>query len=258
MAASIWARSKVGFTRTAVLLGLVAAWEVAGRAGALDPLTWSRPSVIGLEAGRLVNETEFIWDVESSILNIAYGFSVGVAAGALVGATFSRAPTAIRGSLLGWLAAVQGIPFIVFYPVLLTVFGLTRMPIVSIVALVVFIPVTLSVAIGLSSISNEYLRLSRVLLLSRRQAILKIYLPAAVPLVFPGLRLGFSLALISTIGMEFIVASKGLGYRVAESYHAFAVEQMYAVIVWICAGAVVVNSLLSWVEGRLRQDAVTT
>ena len=44
MAASIWARSKVGFTRTAVLLGLVAAWEVAGRAGALDPLTGPAPA----------------------------------------------------------------------------------------------------------------------------------------------------------------------------------------------------------------------
>src|SRR5690606_33964869 len=140
---------------------------------------------------------------------------------------------------------------IVFYPVLLTVFGLTRMPIVSIVALVVFIPVTLSVAIGLSSISNEYLRLSRVLLLSRRQAILKIYLPASVLLVFPGLRLGISLALIYTNEMVYIVDSKRLGYRVAESYHSFAVEQMYAVIVWICAGAVVVNSLPSWIEGQL-------
>ena len=258
MTASLWARSKVGVTRAAVLLGLVAAWEVAGRNGALDPLTWSSPSLIGPEVGRLVGESEFIWDVESSILNIGYGFSIGLVVGVLVGAGFSRAPTAIRGSLLGWLAAVQGVPFIVFYPVLLTVFGLTRMPIVAIVALVVFIPVTLSVAIGLNSIPNEYLRLSRVLLLSRRQAILKIYLPAAVPLVFPGLRLGFSLALISTIGMEFIVASKGLGFRVAESYHAFAVDQMYAVIAWICAGAIVVNSLLSWVEGRLRQDAVTS
>lgn len=241
-----------------MLLGLVAAWEVAGRIGVLDPLTWSRPGLIGPEVSRLIGESEFIWDVESSILNIGYGFAIGLVAGVLVGAAFSRAPSAIRGSLLGWLAAVQGVPFIVFYPVLLTVFGLTRMPIVSIVALVVLIPVTLSVAIGLSSIPDQYLRLSRVLLLSRRQAILKIYFPAAVPLVFPGLRLGFSLALISTIGMEFIVASKGLGFRVAESYHAFAVDQMYAVIAWIGAGAIVVNSLLSWVEGRLRQDAVTS
>ncbi|MDF1606512.1 ABC transporter permease subunit [Nocardioides sp. YIM 152315] len=242
--------------RIGVVAALVLCWELGSRSGYLDPLTFSSPSRVAPQFVDLFSSPVVSVDLESTVKNVGFGFASGALAGGVLGLLLLGMGESVRGILLNYVVSLQAIPLLVFYPLLLTIFGLTRLPIVIIVAVVVMVPVTVGVTNSFAAVPRSLVRLTRALDLSRGTALRKVYLPAAVPLLFPSLRLGFLLAMVSAIGMEFVVASQGLGYAVAHSYHAFATDQMYALIVFICLLAVVVDVALTAVENRLRRDRV--
>ncbi|WP_028658704.1 ABC transporter permease [Nocardioides insulae] len=243
-------------SRFLVLVAIAAVWELGSRTGLLDPMTWSRPSLFIPQFFDLFGLTEVRVDLRSTLINIGLGFGIGALCGGFIGFLLTALPSMTRNVFLGYLASVQAVPLLIFYPLLLTIFGLTRAPIVLIVSVVVTVPVAMSVANGLLSVPVSLDRLAKSLQMSRAAAFRKVHFPAAVPHIFPGVRLGLLAAVVSTIGMEFIVSATGLGYSVAHTYHAFAVDQMYALILLICVLAVLIDVGLTKMEKELRRDRV--
>ncbi|MGI5268773.1 ABC transporter permease [Nonomuraea sp. CA-218870] len=247
---------QVPATQAALVVGFFALWEAGAASGLLDPLTWSRPSVIATELADLVGTPETVNDLAATLTTLAAGFLIGATAGVGIGIAVARLRR-VQAVVSTYLVALQSVPLLVFYPVLLTIFGLNRGPTVIVVAAVTMVPVALNTTAGLGAIPRGLQRLATSLMLSRSAAYRKVFLPAAIPLIFPGLRVGFLAALVTTIGMEFIVASAGLGYRVGQSYHTFAVDRMYANIVVVCVLAILVNLVLTRIERSLRRDVTT-
>lgn len=243
-------------TRAAVVVAFFAVWEIAAAAGVLDPLTWSQPSSIAGDALVLVTGPDLLPDLAATMTTLAVGFAAGAAAGIAVGVVVARLRR-IQPVVSTYLVALQSVPLLVFYPVLLTMFGLNRGPTIIIVATVTMVPVALNTAAGLAAIPAGLQRLVTSLQLGRMAAYRKVFLPASIPLLFPGLRIGFLAALVTTIGMEFIVASAGLGFRVGQSYNTFAVDRMYATIAVVCVLAILVNVVLTRTERALRRDVTT-
>lgn len=243
-------------TQAALVVAFFVLWEAGAAMGLLDPLTWSRPSIIAGEVAALAGAPETAHDLAATLTTLAIGFVAGASAGIVIGIVVARLRR-VQAVVSTYLVALQSVPLLVFYPVLLTIFGLNRTPTIIVVAAVTMIPVALNTTAGLGAIPRGLQRLATSLLLSRSAAYRKVYLPAAIPLIFPGLRVGFLAALVTTIGMEFIVASAGLGYRVGQSYHTFAVDRMYANIVVVCVLAILVNVILTRIERSLRRDVTT-
>lgn len=235
--------------QVAVAVCVIGIWELASSRGWIDRLAWSKPSAIWPKLHSTLKSDTFVGDLKVTASSMITGFLIGALLGFGLGTLVWRIK-AIQRSAEYVLMALQAMPFMIFYPLLLAVFGLTRTPVIILVAAGVVIPVSLNVSLGLAGVPPNLMKMARSTRCGPLTSFWKVRLPAAMPLIFPGFQLGFIYAVIGTIGMEFILASKGLGFRVGASYRHFQPDQMYADIVVVCVFAVLA-SLIIKAAGRL-------
>ena len=178
----------------------------------------------------------------------AFGFSavVGFMLGALVHA-LPRVRRAIDPLLASWYA----VPFFVFYPLLVALFGLNSLPLIAIGVVFAVPAMMLSTIAGLDRVPRVLRKMARVHRLSAVQEVRLITLPSAAPHLFTGLKLSFAYAFIGVIAGEFILSSGGLGFGIAYAYESFENKRMYALMLMVLLVAVAVNGVLQYAEGRL-------
>lgn len=152
-----------------------------------------------------------------------------------------------------FLLSLYAVPLYIFYPLLIILFGLNIIPVVIIAWLMSSIAIVENVRSGLSDVPEVYPKVGKAMGLGWLKSFIYIYLPAATPQIFTGLKLGFIYALIGTIASEFILADKGLGFLVAYSYNQFSTARMYAAMALVILIAVVVNRTLLQIEHHLEQ-----
>ncbi|MQA85671.1 MAG: ABC transporter permease subunit [Streptosporangiales bacterium] len=211
------------------------------------------PSVMFARLVEIVRSGPFVTDLVVTGATVATAFGLGGLVGLMIGILFWRFP--FSGAVFEpYLVSMYSMPTIVFYPILLAVFGLGTKPIMIIASTMALIPVALNTMVALRAIPPTLPKLARSLNCTRLQTYRKVLAPAAVPMVVPGLVLGFIYAVIGTIAMEFILASRGLGYRTGFFYRSFEIADMYAYILVISIVAIIVNVGLNYFERRIRRD----
>jgi NitT/TauT family transport system permease protein len=104
---------------------------------------------------------------------------------------------------------------------------------------------------GFDSVPVTVRKLARARQLTPRQYLTKVLLPAAMSGTAAGLRLGLVYSTIGVLATEFILSTHGLGHFIADAYHTFHVEGMYAGILLICLVALVLNVTVSAVLARV-------
>jgi len=193
-----------------------------------------------------------IWQTFSVVLG---AFSLAVLVGIPAGWALWQSAE-LKEILDPFIITYYAIPVFVFYPLLLVVFGFNRLPILLIAFAMGVVAVVINTANGFEAVDQVYLDVGRTVRLSRYQRFRHIALPAALPYVFTGLKLGFIYSLIGVIASEFILAGSGLGYLVSNYYTTFNTAKMYAVMLFVVIVSVAINQTLLRIEGRLYQHRV--
>lgn len=217
--------------RAGPALGLVAAivigWELACRLLAVDPLTLPAPSRIlaalwdarGVAAGHAL----------TTLGETVVGFSVAVVFAVL---------SALAMDSLGWvrravyplLVASQTVPIVAVAPLLVLWFGIGLLPKVVVVVLVTFFPIAVALLDGLAAADRDAIDLLDSMGASRRQQLLKLRLPGALPSFFTGLRISVTYAVIGAIFGEAVGAIDGLGIWIVLSKNLFRTDLVFAAI----------------------------
>jgi NitT/TauT family transport system permease protein len=108
---------------------------------------------------------------------------------------------------------------------------------------------------AIRAIPPVYLRAARTLHLSPWQAIATVLLPAALPEVFTGLRIGFTVTLLGVLLGEMFASKQGLGFMIMNAEQILQGEEMMSVAIVLFAFAALANALLLWIEHRLHRRA---
>ena len=138
---------------------------------------------------------------------------------------------AFRRGVLPLVVASQTIPVIAIAPLLVIWFGYNSIPRIIITALVAFFPLTISFVTGLQAIEPAFINFFRSLKANEFQIFTKLRFPAALPNVFGGLKVATTLAVIgATIG-EWVGASAGLGYLMAQDTAQLNTTRVFASLV---------------------------
>jgi NitT/TauT family transport system permease protein len=247
------ARPSARVLRWLVVALTFAVLELLTRAGTIPPLILPPPTDVVSALVDLVPATQFAQDLVRSSLTVGISFAIGLVAGLLLGAACWRLPL-VGNVLEPYLVTLYAMPTLVFYPILLALMGVGMGPIIVIASLMVLIPVALNAMVALRSINPVLPKMGRSLNCSRGQLYRKVLVPAATPLAVPGVKLGLIYAIIGTIAMEFILADRGLGFRIGKDYREFNVADMWAMILVVAVLAVLVTSAVGVLERRLRRD----
>ncbi|MGH2511058.1 MAG: ABC transporter permease [Candidatus Limnocylindrales bacterium] len=197
-----------GLPSVALVSLIVVAWEAAARFVVADPVVLPAPSRIltalwdarGMAAGHTL----------TTIFETGLGFGVSVVFA--VGAALAMDAIGwVRRAIYPILVASQTIPIVAVAPLLIIWFGFGLLPKVLVVVLVTFFPVTVALLDGLAGTPRDATSLLQTMGASRRQALLKLRLPGALPAFFTGLRIAVTYAVVGAIFGEQVGAVNGLG-----------------------------------------------
>ena len=187
----------------------------------------------------------------ATLLEILLGFTVGSVAAVVVGYGLGRSSFLAR-LISPYLVAAQATPILALAPVLALWFGPGLLSKVVIAALIVFFPVAVSTMVGIRSVDAGLLELARSLRATRRQVVMTLEIPAALPSIFGGLRIGITLAVVGAIVGEWAGAERGLGVLVNLARGSlFDIPLMFATLVTIAAIGVALYLAVVLVERRL-------
>ncbi len=209
------------------------------------PLDVARQFIIVLQDGRLLRHTLI------TLAEVLPGLLIGVAIALPLGYLLAKSPLANR-LISPYLIASQAIPVIAIAPLLTIWISSAYWARVWVAVLVVFFPILISIITGLRSVSPELYELMRSLRASNWQIFRMLELPASMPVIFSGLKVGATLAVIGALVGEFVnPRSEGLGFLLVTARFQFKTDLVFVVLVTLGAMALVLYGLVAWAEKRL-------
>ncbi len=239
-----------GTLEKAVLpVAAVIAWELAAHAGAL-PTYLSKPSAI---VGALVEVTrsgELMHALAASLLRAYVGFCLGAGLGVLAGLCAGMT-AAVRHFFDPLVSFLYPVPKIAFLSVFLLMFGLGNGSQIAIIAVAVFFPVYIAARYAVLSVNPLYVWSGRNMGAGRATVFICVVLPAAMPQLFSGLRVGLAHTFVILFAAELIGARNGLGYMLIEGEEALRFDIMFAGITAFAAIGFASDRILMAVRRRV-------
>jgi len=187
----------------------------------------------------------------ATLASVVGGFAAGAIVGLPAGYLLARSRIA-RHMLSPYLVAAQATPILALAPLIALWFGTGLNARVLICALVVVFPVAISAMVAIRGVDRRLLEMARAFRASRRQRITLIEVPAALPGIFGGLRIGVTLAVVGAIVAEWAGGEKGLGVLINLARGSlFDTPLMFATLFTIGALGVACYTLVLAVERLL-------
>jgi NitT/TauT family transport system permease protein len=187
----------------------------------------------------------------ATLVEIALGLLVGAGFGLVVGYGLARSQLVER-LLSPYLVAAQATPILALAPLIALWFGPGLLGKVLICALIVFFPVAVSTMVGIRSVDARLLELGRALRATRRQVLTTLEIPAALPSIFGGLRVGVTLAVVGAIVAEWAGADRGLGVLINLARGSlFDIPLMFATLLTIALVGIALYLVVVAIERRM-------
>ena len=214
----------------ALPLALALIWEFAVWQGWSDGRLVPPPSVVGATLWELARSGELWVHSQATILRVAFGFGLGVAAGTLLGA-ISGYSALTRTLVDPTLQALRAIPSIAWVPLFILWLGIFEASKITLIAVGVFFPVYLGVMGAILSVDRKIVEVGRAFRLSGPALVRRILLPAVLPAYVVSLRSGLGLGWMFVVAAEFMGASEGLGYLLIDGQQLGKPAQIVAAII---------------------------
>ena len=199
---------------------------------------------------------ELLLDTFNSMYRVVVGFAVGAGLALPLGLSMG-ASKRVYAWLNPLMQVLRPIPPIAYIPLSILWFGLGNPPAVFLIAIGAFFPVLINTIAGVRNVDSIYLRAARNLGASQSTLFLRVMLPAAVPYILSGVRIGIGTAFIVVIVAEMIAVNNGLGFRILEAREYFWSDKIIAGMISIGMLGLVIdlavtrlnNHLLRWHRG---------
>jgi NitT/TauT family transport system permease protein len=175
---------------------------------------------------------ELIVDSLGSLYRVLVGFAVGAGLALPIGLAMG-ASRIVYTWLNPLFQLLRPIPPIAFIPLSILWFGLGNPPAIFLIALGAFFPVLMNTIAGVRQVDGIYLRAARNLGANGGTMFLRVILPAAVPYILTGMRIGIGTAFIVVIVSEMIAVNNGLGFRILEAREYFWSDKIIAGMITI-------------------------
>jgi ABC-type nitrate/sulfonate/bicarbonate transport system permease component len=234
------------------LIAFMALWYLATTRWRVSPLLLPNPLNVLHELWDILRTGEFIPDLRVTLFELGCAFALSLAGGVTLGYFLSRSRYLIR-VFEPLFAGIYAVPIILFLPLYILFFGLGPASKIALGATISFFPIVLSTVAGFGYVDRTLIAAARSMGASDRQLFRYVLLPAALPVILTGMRMGFTVALLSIIGSETIASLAGLGHRIVHLAESMEMARMFAYIAFVVVIAANLNSLVSAIEARGRR-----
>jgi NitT/TauT family transport system permease protein len=216
------------------VLGGLLLWELLARLLLENDLLIPPPSSVVRSFWKLTLSGELTRHLYATLFEFACGFSTACVVGVILGYFMGRYRW-FDDLMDPWVAALYSIPVIAFVPFIIIWFGIGMVSKIIVVFKITAVAIMLNTAAGIKNIDPSLLELSRSLRLSPWEATYKIRLPAALPYIITGMRLGVGRALLGVIVAELFAANAGLGYLLRDSSETWDSPKLFVTVALLVA-----------------------
>jgi sulfonate transport system permease protein len=229
-----------------VLLGL---WQASLTLGLIAPYQLTPPLQVLEAAGDLWRRGLLQQDILATLVRVVVGFSIGASLAVVLGTITGLSPRIFR-AVEPTLQAVRSVPSLAWGPLLLLWLGIDDAPKFALVAIGTFFPVYVNLVAGIKGVDRKLVEVARIYNLSPVEVARRVILPASLPNLFTGLRLGFSQAWLFVVVAEIFGASQGLGFRLTDSQQLTRVDLVLVAMLSLAILGKATDTILVAIERR--------
>lgn len=234
--------------RWMILAAILILWEVVPLTGVLPELFLPALSktLTVLYIDRYIYFGALLVTLYEVALSMLIACGLGILLGAVVGGL-----ARLRDLLLPVFSSLYAVPIVILYPVFTAWFGVGSSSKIAFAGIYGFFPVMLSTAAGIRTIDPQFLLAARSMGATLPQQITRVIIPASLPTVFAGLRLGGALTIIGVVVAEMLTASAGIGYLVTLNRTILDSPRVFAGILAILVLSIAYYMLARALESRM-------
>ena len=230
---------------------VIGAWQLAVAIGGYEPYLLPGPLDVGARFVGAWGDGTMVPHAWTTLREVLLGVLVGAGLGVPIGVLLARSRFAAR-LLSPYIVAAQAMPILALAPLIALWFGTGLLSKVVICALIVFFPVAVSTMVGVRSVDPRLVEMGRSFRASRNELIRHVELPAALPAILGGMRVGATLAVVGAIVGEWAGADQGLGVLVNLARGSlFDTPLMFAALLTIALLGIALYLVVVLVERRI-------
>nr|WP_325344316.1 ABC transporter permease [Xylophilus sp.] len=230
-----------------ILFGL---WWLGAGQGWISSQVLPPPQFVGETLRDLATSGDLWLHTQASLQRVLLGFAAGTLLGLLLGTAMGLSRN-VEAYVLPTFNALVQIPVLGWLPFVLLLVGIGEPLKIILIAKAALVPVALNTLQGFRQAPPALREVGRVYGYTRRQEVLEIVLPTAVPTLFTGIRLGFTKAWLSLVVVELVASSEGLGYLIVYGRQLFQLDLVMAAVIVVGAIGYAIDRLLDRAERRL-------
>src|SRR5512145_1782283 len=230
------------------IVSLVVLWELAGRT--LDSVLIPPLSKIGAAWWKLLVGGKLLPNLAASLGTMAAGFVLAALVGIVIGMLMGRF-RAVEHFLDLYVNTLMSAPTTAFVPVLIVWFGLGVESRIAVVFLFAVFVIIINTMTGVKQVDGTFVEMARSFGAKEQEVFFKILLPAALPAIMAGLRLGMGRAVKGMVTAEMLLTLTGIGAMIMQYGSAFATDSLFAVILTILLIALFTMKAVQWLDRRL-------
>ena len=221
-----------------VIALLMLFWElVCRRAGSTLP----PPSRVFKETRELIFDPFFdrggidkglFWHLSASLQRVALGYSLAAIAGIALGTLVGQSVWAMRG-LDPLFQVLRTIPPLAWLPLSLAGFRDAQPSAIFVIFITSIWPIIINTSVGVRNIPQDFRNVAAVIRLSWWEVFWKITLPATVPYIFTGLRIGVGLSWLAIVAAEMLIGGVGIGFFIWDAWNSSRISDIIVALVYI-------------------------
>jgi NitT/TauT family transport system permease protein len=245
---------------TSVLLGFASifsvliVWSAIVQSGVLSSRLVPSPFDLLAQAVSLFNtgyvSAPLYAHVAASLTRTLIGFSLAVLLGVPLGLMIGRVKN-LEAVFFPWFAFLRPIPAIAYVPLVILWFGIGEFSKISVIFFSSFLYITVQTIAAVKGVPEQLLRAGSSLGAKHRKLFLYVILPAALPQILTGIRIGSALSWTLVVAAELVAAQVGLGYMIMDAATFFRVKDVYVGLIAIGIIGFLLESTIAFVEQRV-------
>jgi sulfonate transport system permease protein len=226
---------------------LLISWQIATRLGLFPSTLIVPPKQVIFTFADLLKNGDLIGHLKISLIRVIAGFLVGSLTGFVLGTAMGLSKSIERyvGPLFH---SIRQVPLLGWMPLLMLWLGIGEAFKIIFVAIAPFYILTLNTLEGIKGVPSEYVELAQVFEYNKVKLLRKVILPAALPSILTGIRLGLSMSWMTIIGAELIASESGIGYMMTWGRQLFQLDVVMVGVIVIGIIGLIMNNIMGPVE----------
>lgn len=229
----------------AIIIAVLVGWEAYVKI--FDVESWFLPAPSAVAVTLWTDADILARNSWVTLIAVLFGFALALVAASVLATIMALSRIAER-AVYPFVIAAPTIPWLVVAPLFLIWFGAGLTPKVVITGLIAFFPIVVNAVDGLRSVDPDLMNLARTLGATKRQMLVNIQIPAALPFLFTGIKIAAAVSVIGAVVGEWMGSSEGLGHLMLTSKSKFLTERVFASIAILSAMGIGLFVLVSLAE----------